>query len=239
MKASSKFQGISNILFDLDDTLCDYRKAATETLNVIFDDLKTRYRQLANRELLSVYQRAVKETIELLEKGVLDDGQYQFKKWKRFVTLCEMEDDVLARSLANIYLVTIVSKIRVFDDVHKVLPTLRSKYELGLLTNGPGWFQRLKILWTNLEQYFYGNIFVAGETGYRKPNERIFLHAMDRMGISASETAYVGDSIKEDVLGAKKAGLLAIWLNRKNKELKETGVKPNYEIKTLYDLPFL
>ena len=50
-------------------------------------------------------------------------------------------------------------------------------------------------------------VVMSSETGIRKPDPRIFGVAMDKMGVTAAETGYVGDTISRDVLGSRNAGL--------------------------------
>jgi putative hydrolase of the HAD superfamily len=47
------------------------------------------------------------------------------------------------------------------------------------------------------------------EVGLTKPDPAIFVHALDRLGVDAAGTWYVGDSIYHDVGGGRKAGLAA------------------------------
>lgn len=57
-------------------------------------------------------------------------------------------------------------------------------------------------------------IVMSSEVGFRKPDPRIFDIALQKMGVTAAETAYVGDTISRDVLGARNAHLgLVIRLN--------------------------
>ena len=49
--------------------------------------------------------------------------------------------------------------------------------------------------------------------GCRKPDEAIFRLALDKLGIEASEAAFVGDSYAHDALAASAAGLRAILLD--------------------------
>ncbi len=47
-----------------------------------------------------------------------------------------------------------------------------------------------------------------------KPHPSAFMAICDQLGTEPSRTAYVGDSIKSDALGALGAGLVPIWLDR-------------------------
>jgi len=50
--------------------------------------------------------------------------------------------------------------------------------------------------------------------GYSKPDKAIFQLALDRLGLEPREAAYVGDSYGYDVIGAQRAGLVPILLDR-------------------------
>ena len=50
--------------------------------------------------------------------------------------------------------------------------------------------------------------------GLRKPDAAIFQLALDRLELQAREAAYVGDSFGHDVIGAQRAGLYPILLDR-------------------------
>jgi putative hydrolase of the HAD superfamily len=55
----------------------------------------------------------------------------------------------------------------------------------------------------------------SSEHGFMKPHPSIFLAALERMQVSASESAMVGDSLVHDVVGATSAGLRGVWLSRR------------------------
>ncbi|HKX76566.1 MAG TPA: HAD-IA family hydrolase [Acidimicrobiia bacterium] len=50
------------------------------------------------------------------------------------------------------------------------------------------------------------------EVGVAKPDPAIFLYTLQRAGLEAADTWYVGDSIYHDVGGARAAGLARVWL---------------------------
>jgi len=54
-----------------------------------------------------------------------------------------------------------------------------------------------------------------------KPAPKIFHLALEKHAVDPEEALHVGDSLREDVEGAKKAGLHAVLLNRK--EAQERG----------------
>ena len=57
-------------------------------------------------------------------------------------------------------------------------------------------------------------IVMSSDVGIRKPDPRIFDVALEKMGVTAAETGYVGDTISRDVLGARNANLgLVVRIN--------------------------
>lgn len=62
---------------------------------------------------------------------------------------------------------------------------------------------------------------ISSEVGYRKPHPEIFRVACARMGLSPVEVLSVGDDPKNDVHGARSAGLHAILLDRHDRHPEE------------------
>jgi len=52
---------------------------------------------------------------------------------------------------------------------------------------------------------------VSEAEGIAKPSPQIFMRALDRCGVTASETIFVGDYPEYDIAGALGAGLLPVW----------------------------
>jgi putative hydrolase of the HAD superfamily len=46
---------------------------------------------------------------------------------------------------------------------------------------------------------------------FRKPHPRIFELALELVGAKAHRTVFIGDLLKADIAGAKKAGMHTIW----------------------------
>lgn len=72
--------------------------------------------------------------------------------------------------------------------------------------------------------------------GFEKPDRRIFEIALEEAGCSCDEPLHVGDSLVNDVYGAKNAGIKSVWLNRAHIQ-NDTGIEPDFAIATLAELP--
>jgi HAD superfamily hydrolase (TIGR01509 family) len=70
---------------------------------------------------------------------------------------------------------------------------------------------------------------------YRKPHRKIFQLAMQRLGIPASETLFVGDSPKADIFGANRMGLVTV-LKDPSEAHKDGKIQPQFTIRRLSEL---
>ena len=102
---------------------------------------------------------------------------------------------------------------KLFPHTKKVLETLkREGYELGLLSN---WDKSCRKLLASLgiDDYF-DYIYVSSEVGSGKPDAKMFELLLKESGYLPEEVLYVGDNYYDDVIGAGKAGIQTIVLNR-------------------------
>lgn len=106
---------------------------------------------------------------------------------------------------------------------------------LGILSNGWTELQHLKAWLIN----FPGPALVSEEIGAWKPDARAFAIALERLGMEAQTTVYVGDDCIVDVAGAKGAGLLAAWVDLEGKEYPLDAPLADFTITALTQLPAL
>ena len=62
---------------------------------------------------------------------------------------------------------------------------------------------------------YFDAIVSSAEVGCEKPDPRIFREALTRLRTSPGQTLHVGDSIDDDIGGAKAAGLDALLVDRR------------------------
>ncbi len=100
-----------------------------------------------------------------------------------------------------------------FDDVLPTLKTLeKQKLTLGLVTNINS---EIDSICQKLGVAPYLDFTVSSEeAGADKPKPHIFLLALERAGVTASEALHVGDQYKLDVLGARGVGITPVLIDR-------------------------
>jgi len=100
-----------------------------------------------------------------------------------------------------------------FDDVLAVLNTLKERgLILGILTNAS---QDMNAIARKLGLESVVNFIITSqEAGSDKPHPQMFLMALKRAGVAASESVHVGDQYEIDVVGARGAGIKPILIDR-------------------------
>lgn len=123
-----------------------------------------------------------------------------------------------------------------FADSEETLQELQKRYRLGIITNGPGRAQRMKLVQSGLKKYFSDDhIIVSGEIGIQKPDPGIFLEACRRLNVEPAEAVHVGDLYGRDVIGALKAGMQAVWMVAQSRREGGGDVLKIVKIKDLLD----
>lgn len=102
-------------------------------------------------------------------------------------------------------------KTTLYPCVEEALRRLSKRYKLALLSNTLSDTPRIVLQQSRLIDYF-DVVVCSRDLGIRKPNPRIFLYVLKKLGVEAEEAVHVGDSLEADVEGASAAGMRAIWV---------------------------
>ena len=252
---------IKAILFDLDDTLLWDQKSvkeafsatclvAAEKYDIDSEELEKAVREEA-RLLYSSYetypftQMIGINPFEGLWGNFLDDEEnfrkmseivpiYRKESWNKGLLSIGNNDDEFATILAERFPEERRNKPFVYDDSFAVLDQLKGKYKLLLLTNGSPDLQNTKLDITPELVPYFDQIVISGAFGKGKPDPSIFEHALSLLEIDKEEALMVGDNLMTDILGATRAGIKSVWINRHDKERNE--VVPDFEIHHLVEL---
>ena len=207
------------ILFDLDDTLYDLRSYWRGRLHEAIHAVIARYPHF-DRDAL------VRQA--LAEKVYMD-------KLPAFLRAQGVDDEQLIAAAHELFRRDWFRRLVLFDDAAQTLEALRPRFKLGLVTNGPSRTQRPKIEQFQLIDYL-DLLIVSEEVGVAKPDPAIFAIALERLGVTASEALFVGDSPEFDLRGAAAAGIPFIWMNPRGEVLPADVGQPIAVIERLTEL---
>src|SRR5277367_6299607 len=132
----------------------------------------------------------------------------------------------LADEALEVFL-TARNRVELYGDVRPALIRLRSRYRLFALSNGNADLGRCGIA-----DLFAGHI-TARAAGFAKPDARIFARLAQAAGVEAAQVLHIGDDPQADVVGARQAGMQAVWLNRDAREWPALFVPPARTISSL------
>jgi HAD superfamily hydrolase (TIGR01549 family) len=192
------------VLFDLDDTLCDYASARVTRLRTAFGMALAGVPGGAEIDL----DRVIAESLAI--------HPHASDHFGNLLAHYGVDDDAVIQAARSWYHTNRFLGLALFADAMQILRAIRAAVpgrRIGLITNGPAEVQRDKIALLDLGPYL-DFALISGELGIAKPDPAIFHEALRRGGATVEETVFIGDSPEYDVAGARAAGIHPIWMNR-------------------------
>ena len=143
----------------------------------------------------------------------------------------------IANELADLYNVERVTATSLIPGAIDTLKRYKdTNLRLALLTNGSSKDQRRKIERFGLASLF-DFILIEEEMGFGKPDERVFLKALEKLNVTPAEAWMVGDDLERDIGGAKNVGIFGVWVDWKGTGLlASAGVRPDKIINAISEL---
>jgi putative hydrolase of the HAD superfamily len=118
----------------------------------------------------------------------------------------------------------------------ELLAELGCDYRLGLVSNFDQGATADRILRRHALRDFFAAILISDDFGRRKPHPSIFRAALERLGVDAAAALHVGDTVADDVLGARAAGIDVAWIDRRGEGPPDEAWAPTYTLERLADL---
>ncbi|MDO6744880.1 YjjG family noncanonical pyrimidine nucleotidase [Tenacibaculum soleae] len=210
---------IEHIFFDLDNTLWDFDKNSQLTFQQIFKEQNI---QLKVVDFLEVYMPINLDYWRLYREDKISKEYLRFNRLKDSFTAVNYNiSDDLINIISKDYITYLPNHNHLFEGTIEILEYLHKKYKLHIITNGFEEVQNLKLQKSGIIKYFK-EIITSESIGVKKPNPKIFEHALKKVNTVAHNSVMVGDSYEADVLGALKSNMLAIHFTNNIKQ--ESGI---------------
>ena len=128
--------------------------------------------------------------------------------------------------------------LTLYDDALPTLIQLRKKYQMGIIANQSG--HALSFLQKYGMIGLFEVVVFSSQTGFRKPDRRIFDAALLRAGKSAPECVMIGDRLDTDIKPANELGMKTIRITNSlfsQQEALTESEYPTLTIKRLREIP--
>lgn len=216
---------VSAVLFDLDETICDYVRPSSDVLRVAFERVGVDP-FFDVTEYFTRYGTHVPttDTVEELREVC-------------FADLAEengLERDVGVRVAREFSGERDHQDVVFMPGAKEALDALATEYPIGLVTNGAPGMQREKLASLDIESYF-DVIVYAGYDAASKPDPEPFEVALDTLGVGPGAAVHVGNSLDADVAGAHAVGARSAWLVNGFSDLDPDPV-PTYRLESMHEL---
>jgi FMN hydrolase / 5-amino-6-(5-phospho-D-ribitylamino)uracil phosphatase len=122
------------------------------------------------------------------------------------------------------------NEVELYVDVLPALEQLRTRYRLFTASNGNADLGQIGIA------HFFERTVAARQVGALKPDPTIFHKVIEGTDLQAHEVVYVGDDPLLDVVGARGAGMQAIWIDRQGGEWPPEIAPASYTVRSLTEL---
>jgi putative hydrolase of the HAD superfamily len=203
------------VLFDLDDTLLDHRGAVSRGI-LRHVDLSPGHLVIDDRAAAVTLWHELEE--QHYHRYLSGELTFAGQRRARALDFAAAHGVTLENTDADTWFDTYFERYReswqLFSDALPCLDRLTAAgTRLGVITNGEPDYQQVKLDRTDLTDRFE-HVVASGGVGFAKPDPRIFAAACARFDVNPSKAAYVGDRLETDAIGAARAGLTGIWLNR-------------------------
>ena len=222
---------IRAVLFDLDDTLFDHRQSAADALRRVqdaYDPFRAIPFGAFEREHASLLE-AIHPDVVSGRLGMDDARRERFRRlFERFDAAA---DNDACAAAAALYRRAYLETRRATAGAEALLAHLHERVRIAIVSNNLLDEQRDKLEHCGLGAHVDA-LIVSEAAGVSKPDPAIFAIALDALGADPAAAVMVGDSWSADVMGARAAGIAAIWFN----PLRQPPPAPDPSVPELYAL---
>ena len=223
---------IKALFFDLDHTLWDFEANSALAFKSLFEEYDI---PLDLHQFLTVYIPNNNVYWKKYREGKIDKQTLRFERLKTvFDILNYPATNTLIDDLADAYIQTLPEYNILFEGAIEMLTTLNAHYDLHIITNGFQDVQYFKMKNSGLLPFF-DTVTDSSSVGVKKPDPKIFEHALKVGGVFPHESIMIGDNLEADIEGALATGMHAVHFM----PLEKKNPSHYIEINKLDELKFL
>lgn len=196
------------VVFDLDDTLCDYASSRRYARAAV-----ERLLSRQGVDIASFWDRYAEAKVRLFASGeshTVRQDRYELQCFCDALPADLMQREDLAVELRDQYKATVLASLRPVPGAERALRAAASRCRPAVLTNGPSATQRAKVARLRIPRAVCPAIYISAEIGLSKPDPRAFQYVLRALRARPSDAMMVGDSIEKDLLPAASLGMQTV-----------------------------
>ncbi|MEM0999456.1 MAG: YjjG family noncanonical pyrimidine nucleotidase [Bacteroidota bacterium] len=204
------------LFFDLDHTLWDYQRNANETMRELFVHYGPKMsRQVSFERFIRTYHEHNSRLWKRYREDKIDSATLRRLRWEITFRDLGVEVEDWVEQISEDYLQSCPRKPYLMPHTEEVLTALGARFPMHIITNGFLEVQQIKLDASGLTPYFE-HMTTPDMVDVKKPNPKIFHHAMQAVGADPARSLHVGDNYEADVLGAKGIGMPVVYYNSRD-----------------------
>lgn len=219
------------LLFDIDDTLLDFKTAQIRS----FQQLLDHYHIPFSHDLYHTYQTINLAMWHAYEKGERTKKDILSARFEQFFDTLDLP--VNGEFCDTFYRDKLASGDQLFPNTLPVIKHFSNTHQLAIVTNGVAQTQLARLHNNQLFNYFNPYIFISDTIGFQKPDPRFFEYVFQHMGIqNPQDVLIIGDSLHADVYGGSTVSIDTCWIKHSESLQHDDVVTPTYTITDLSEL---
>lgn len=206
---------VDGVLLDVDDTLLDTRAAMTTGAQAGVSAVWPSLSAEKAHEVAVVFYEDGGRHFPRFTRGEIDFRTMRYSRLTYAADLLELPAIPVAAPevFEEAFRPAFHAAQRVFEDVRPFLAACQDAgLAVGALTNSSQAMTADKLAAAGLS---FEVVVTRDTLGYGKPAPEVFHHACALLGTASERTIYVGDEYDIDVVGAAAAGMIPVWVNRR------------------------
>lgn len=253
---SDKLKGIRAVCFDFNNTLVDMtvvtrksnQEVVREAVALLGDGGEpSRYNAMldkasdaADKEIQENYY----SSLPISEVDSQESAEIAIRSFGRHLIelLGGRADEAAVERIYRAQLRGVAEADALFPDAMETLNILKKRYLLGIISDNMAEHVTGPMKHLGLE-HFFDVVIVSGAEGKgvikgNLESPEIFRRALEQLKVEPGQAVMVGDSLREDVGGARRAGMVTVWIDRSAERAGTVHEeKPDYTIRSLSELP--
>jgi HAD superfamily hydrolase (TIGR01509 family) len=195
------------LLLDIDNTLFSYQNPNEVGLNAAFSLIESRF-GIERSNIKNAFSESRNEVHIMLSETAASHNRMLY--FQKLLERLDLPSTSFTLQVYEAYWSNFLVEMTAFDGVYEMLEKYKNR--ICLVTDLTAHIQHRKIKQLKLDKYV-DLVVTSEEVGHEKPHPFMFNLSLEKLKCSKDEVCMIGDSFKNDILGASRLGIQSIWLN--------------------------